>query len=580
MSIDRIKQALSRILSLSPRRSGRRGLRLQLLLILTISLSPLLALSLAQGLIEFREERAAQADRFRSVLMRATDEFEAELQRSSGVAETLASYPDLPDLRGRRCDDTLRALRAVQPNFANIRRIAADGTVLCAAEATDESADLLETAWFQRMLAGEVATLSGIYLDWALHRPVMTVARRLERDAGFGGVIAIDLDVRTVLDLLRNQELPAEMGLALVDAQGNLSYVSELPEADRLARLPEDMIARVRATGQPVLAEQLEASPGRAVLVAPLPGRDLQLALSAPSSLFGRWAGFDIVGTVLVPVLMWLLALLAVSLAVDYFVLGWLSYLGRLARLYGSGRLGVKPIQASRAPREIRELADVMAAMARDLDVRSAELENLADQRGALLREIHHRVKNNLQVTMSLLNLQARRTSDAEARRVLTEARSRIYALALVHRTLYENDDLRMVDMAPFLEHLLSYLREASGSSGAQVTLRVAVDAVSLDPDQAIPVALLVTEAVTNAFKYAFSEGQSGEVVVGLERESDDRVCVSVRDNGRGFDTGAAGSGGMGTSLMSALASRLGGTLERGAAEDGGAVVQVYFKPE
>jgi two-component sensor histidine kinase len=134
--------------------------------------------------------------------------------------------------------------------------------------------------------------------------------------------------------------------------------------------------------------------------------------------------------------------------------------------------------------------------------------------------------------------------------------------------------------MAPFLEHLLSYLREASGSSGAQVTLRVAVDAVSLDPDQAIPVALLVTEAVTNAFKYAFSEVQSGEVVVGLERESDDRVCVSVRDNGRGFDTGAAGSGGMGTSLMSALASRLGGTLERGAAEDGGAVVQVYFKPE
>ena len=370
------------------------------------------------------------------------------------------------------------------------------------------------------------------------------------------------------------------MGLALVDAQGNLSYVSELPEADRLARLPEDMMARVRATGQPVLAEQLEASPGRAVLVAPLPGRDLQLALSAPSSLFGRWAGFDIVGTVLVPVLMWLLALLAVSLAVDYFVLGWLSYLGRLARLYGSGRLGVKPIQASRAPREIRELADVMAAMARDLDVRSAELENLADQRGALLREIHHRVKNNLQVTMSLLNLQARRTSDAEARRVLTEARSRIYALALVHRTLYENDDLRTVDMAPFLEHLLSYLREASGSSGAQVTLRVAVDAVSLDPDQAIPVALLVTEAVTNAFKYAFSEGQSGEVVVALEREADDRVCVSVRDNGRGFDTGAAGSGGMGTSLMSALASRLGGTLERGAAEDGGAVVQVYFKPE
>ena len=120
---------------------------------------------------------------------------------------------------------------------------------------------------------------------------------------------------------------------------------------------------------------------------------------------------------------MWLLALLCVSLAVDFFVLRWLSYLGRMARLYGSGRLGLQPVRASRAPAEIRTLAETMASMANDLEARTAELENEAEQRGALLREIHHRVKNNLQVTMSFLNIQARRTSDAEARRVLSWSR-------------------------------------------------------------------------------------------------------------------------------------------------------------
>lgn len=560
-------------------RGGReqgRGLRLQLLAVLTLSLSPLLFLSVAQGVIEFREEQGEQRERFHSIMAQASVDLDAALVRAAGMVTALANYPEIRTLRGQRCVDTLRAMQVAQPISSNLKIIDAEGRVICAAVETEESMEISQRAWFMRLRAGDNETFSEIYMDWSLQQPVMTAAHALLDEGGFAGAVTVDLNMPEAIRLLRTQDLPPEMSLFLSDAEGNLSYVPSGQDQNRITRLPEEALRRVRQTGAPVLLDRVEGAPGRSLLVAPLAGRDIQLVLTSPSLLLGSWAGFDIVGTVLVPSMMWLLALLCVSLAVDFFVLRWLSYLGRMARLYGAGRLGLQPVRASRAPTEIRTLAETMASMANDLEARTAELENVAEQRGALLREIHHRVKNNLQVTMSLLNIQARRSRDSEARRVLEEARGRINALALVHRTLYENDDLRTVAMRPFLEQLLQYLREASSLFGSEVETIVEAEDVELDPDSAIPAALFITEAVTNAYKHAFGEQTPGRVAVRLNRTGDGRMEVSVCDNGRGF---ADGDGdGMGTSLMQALAQRLGGRMERSANPEGGACVSVDFK--
>ncbi len=555
-----------------------RGLRLQLLAVLTLSLSPLLVLSVAQGVIEFREERREQLSRFHSELLEATAELDAELERTAGFVAGLASYPGLFDLTPERCVETLQALQTAQPLYANLKLINAHGEVVCAAAESETEIDAARHIWFARLAGGQQESFSGVYLDWLLHRPVMTAAHRLPTTDMFAGAVAVDLDVRSALALLRTQDLPEEMSLALSDDEGNLAYVSEAGEGDRLARLPVEALSAVRQTGEPVLLEQIEGAPGKVILIAPLTGRGIQLALISPALLMGSWAGFDIVGTVLVPSLMWLLALTCVSLAVGFFVLRWLTYLGRVAKLYGAGRLDVEPVLARHAPVEIRTLADTMVSMARDLNARTEELETVADQRGALLREIHHRVKNNLQVTMSLLNIQARRASDEEARRVLIEARGRINALALVHRTLYENDDLRTVEMQAFLEQLLHYLGQASGEIHAEIALRVEEADVALDPEQAIPVALFVTEAVTNAFKHAFPDGASGEVRVNVLTLDDGRIGVSVRDTGQGLAEGA--SDGMGSSIMQAMARRVNGEMEREAADGGGTEVWLRFAPE
>lgn len=576
MPLDRLSDTLPSIWG----REQGRGLRLQLLAILTLSLSPLLVLSVAQGVIEFREESAQRRDSFHSILIEASADLSAELDRASGVVTALANYPDMATLRGRPCVDTLRAVRAAQPIYSNVKLLDRDGLIVCAAvETVDENnVELAGLDWFIRLQGGEEETYSDIYLDWwTVQRPVMTVARRLVADGAFAGAIAVDIDPRSALNLLRTQDLPPETSLALSDADGNLSYMPDGQDNDRIAHLPGDVLDTVRETGDPVLVESIEGMQGRSLLVAPLAGRDIHLVLISPSLLLGSWAGFDIVGTVLLPSLMWLLALLCVSLAVDFFVLRWLSYLGRMARLYGAGRLGLQPVRASRAPAEIRTLAETMASMANDLEARTEELETEAEQRGALLREIHHRVKNNLQVTMSLLNLQARRTKDLGARRVLAEAGGRINALALVHRSLYENDDLRVVEMRPFLEQLLYHLRQASTVFGCDVDTRVEAENVELDPDIAIPAALFITEAVTNAYKHAFDSAMKGPglVTVSLERSEDGAATVSVCDNGKGYEAG--GDTGMGSSLMEALAQRLGGRLERSTVPGGGACVTIHF---
>jgi len=263
-------------------------------------------------------------------------------------------------------------------------------------------------------------------------------------------------------------------------------------------------------------------------------------------------------------------------IAVDYFVLRWLSYLRKLARVYGSGRLDVAPTRARRAPAEVRELADTMSRMAGSLDTRTEELESALDQRGALLREIHHRVKNNLQVIVSLLNLQAGRMETREAREALYEARRRINALALVHRTLYEAEDLRLVAMRSFLQELSRQLEEVSRTADCNVAVEVESEEIELEPDKAVPLALFITEAVTNAFKHAFRGREDGLIRLRFRRGPDGRCEASISDDGTGLSDEA--ETGTGSTLMTAFTQQMGGETEMLESDLGGVEVRLTFE--
>ena len=181
-----------------------------------------------------------------------------------------------------------------------------------------------------------------------------------------------------------------------------------------------------------------------------------------------------------------------------------------------------------------------------------------------LLKEIHHRVKNNMQVISSLLNLQSDQITDAQALAAFRECQFRVKSMALLHEKLYQSENLARISFGEYLESLLDYLFSSFGSKAAHISRHVEVRNVSLSLDTAIPCGLIVNELASNALKYAFLGRSEGEVHLTMALEADGLYHLRVRDNGIGLpknlDWRKASS--LGLQLVNMLTSQLRGTVE------------------
>jgi PAS domain S-box-containing protein len=193
-------------------------------------------------------------------------------------------------------------------------------------------------------------------------------------------------------------------------------------------------------------------------------------------------------------------------------------------------------------------------------------LEASLREKETLLQEIHHRVKNNLQVVASLLELQASSLGDEEIYRVFQDSQSRIRTMGLVHERLYRSTDLENIEAADYLQELLDYLFGLYGSVGSPLSHSLKIDDVMLGVDRAIPCGLIVNELVSNAFKHAFPPEleRGGLVRVELRVLEDSRLVLIVADNGVGLpsDLNPKNVQTLGLQLVSLLTQQLSGRLE------------------
>lgn len=201
-------------------------------------------------------------------------------------------------------------------------------------------------------------------------------------------------------------------------------------------------------------------------------------------------------------------------------------------------------------------------------------------EKEGLLKEIHHRVKNNLQVITSLLRLESSRTHESGTRGVLKEMQGRIRSMALLHETLYRSGNFARVELGEYLRQLATQLFRAQNTAPGRVQLVLELSPATLTIDHAIPCGLIVNELLTNSLKYAFPHERSGEVRLLLEREEEDRIRIRVSDTGVGLpeDFDARRGSSLGLHLVSDLARQLGGSLEIGPPP--GAVFTVTFKAD
>lgn len=172
----------------------------------------------------------------------------------------------------------------------------------------------------------------------------------------------------------------------------------------------------------------------------------------------------------------------------------------------------------------------------KEINQKNINLRHLLDEKEWLLKEIHHRVKNNLQTVISLLNSQSAYLENDMALSAIKNSQHRIHSMSLIHQKLYNSENISTINMPNYIRELVEYLRE-SFSLGQRIRFELKIDPLELDVAQAVPLGLILNEAITNSIKYAFPEDRTGMIYITLETTKENKILLTIADNGIGFDT-------------------------------------------
>lgn len=222
---------------------------------------------------------------------------------------------------------------------------------------------------------------------------------------------------------------------------------------------------------------------------------------------------------------------------------------------------------ASASVFEHPEYGNVLVAIQQDITEQKQAKEKIKaslKEKEVLLKEIHHRVKNNLGIVSSLLQMQCRRTQEPVVTDILRDSQNRIASIALVHEKLYRSEDLADIDFAQYIPDLTTHLFDSYNVSYSQIKLNIQVDNASLDIETAIPCGLIINELVSNALKYAFTGNREGKIEVKFYQEFESTLTLIIKDNGIGlpenFDSKKTKT--LGITLVQGLVKQLRGKLE------------------
>lgn len=195
---------------------------------------------------------------------------------------------------------------------------------------------------------------------------------------------------------------------------------------------------------------------------------------------------------------------------------------------------------------------------------KTEDLQESLNDKEVLLKEIHHRIKNNLAIMSGLFELQLEGVENEETQKVLRDSQSRLKSMALVHDKLYQTSTLTDIEMSQYITELVRSLRNTFAGTNQEIDLKFDFDDISLDIDQAIPCGLLINEIVVNAFKHAFNKNKSGVISISLKRQNDETVKLVIGDNGDGIpdDINFENSGSLGMMLIDTFKKQLGATMD------------------
>ncbi|MFG1210812.1 sensor histidine kinase [Xanthobacter flavus] len=519
------------------------SVRRRLILMVLLALAPIAALNIVQGVMQLS---AAEEDARQNLLRHGLAAAASQQNVIASAENVLYALQNVDEVRsaGPTCRATLRGATISLPFVANIGVIDAAGQVTCTALPTGDT-DMSDDAWWLQAIRQPGFSLSGRVRSTATDRDVVVGLLPLRDAAGrLEGGLALGIEIGWLDNLLRQQVPPSEGVVAVFTASG------------------EELVSNARALSGALFQAAPFAAPDNALrestdpsgrrwtyATTPLGREGLVVAYASPSDRLFGWTLVTVAASFALPALVMVASLIALWVAVDRIVLRWLLYLRRVTAVYAQGHYGFRPTRLDAAPSEFRMLGQSVENMAYAVRQRDARLrENLAEKT-ALVREIHHRIKNSLQVVVSLLSLYGGGMGKGEDRRRFDQLRTRVNTLALVHRILYEASDGSQVRLRELLGELASLIE---GSSDKNLRLVVEAEEARLPTDMAVPLALMVVELVLGL---TLRPGSTSLGMLISGTVDDDRLRLVL--------TGTADAPEEPSGLAGGFATQLGGTLTR-----------------
>ena len=211
-----------------------------------------------------------------------------------------------------------------------------------------------------------------------------------------------------------------------------------------------------------------------------------------------------------------------------------------------------------------------------EINEQNGQLNELLREKEWLMKEIHHRVKNNLQIISSLLNTQSSYLDNEQALSAIRDSQNRMRAISIVHQKLYQSDDLSTINLQKYIEELAENIQD-SFQAKRNITFNFNLDKIRLASAETVPIGLILNEAITNSVKYAFDEGQQGVITISMLETMEGSCQLTIQDNGKGLpaDFDAETCSSFGINLMIGLTQQLNGKF--GIATDGGTIITITF---
>lgn len=549
--------------------SFTRTLGFRLGMLLSIAILPIGMISILQTLHLSREAERSSEIAIQGRTAAAAAGERALLQGAIGTADALGS--SVLTLLGdpAACSEMMRDF--VQRSATFVYAGFTDTTGRNACSSADGVVDLGNSPHFLQFMREPGTLITASANGRASGQSVVIVSQPLYREQDLLGYVAVSLSH----DLLRSTHATAywsDGARILTFNSAGQSLVGDFEsDNDPAAILPKgmtlDALIPLTDTTFSAISNSGEQRVFSVVAVVP----DLVYALGSWSPQLTGIAGLTVsrLAAVLFPVALW-----AVSLAVAYFavyrlVLRHVRELRSQMRRFALGNRDAPPPILEGAPGEIRDVSETFHNMARILIRDEAAMEEVVAEKTVLLKEVHHRVKNNLQLIASIINMQGRMIDDTDAKRVLRSVQDRVASLATIYKNLYQAEHLDSVEADRLIRDIIGQMSTATVVNDQSIQIDTQLDPLVLLPDQAVPLTLLTTEAFTNALKYAGkAEGQERAWVRVQLRVDDEGNAVLTIENSLGQPLNSLEGTGLGSQLIEAFAMQLDTETEVTATDD------------